>query len=108
LLKQLADSRQVRFVDPVSDWYTFDAIHVAPRKWHDAWPAFLDPMFCHIRQDTRHVEASVATLPHTAAAALRAGWWMLKRPECRWLLGIEQHGRQPAVRYPDGSTVSFY
>lgn len=109
LLVQVAESRQIRAVEPMSSWYAIDAIHVAPRQWRVAWPEFLDPMFCHVNQGALdRGRPSASAVLHTAGEVAQSACWMLKRPSLRWILGYEQRGPQPAVRYDDGTRISFY
>lgn len=109
LVEQLAERKEVRTVRPISEWFAVDAIHIAPHYFRTAWSAYLDPMLCHIGAEPEsyacasasHVLEAGADLAHTAG-------WMLKTPDCRWVLGMEQHGSQPARRYGDGTTISLY
>jgi hypothetical protein len=86
----LAASGDHHLVRPRSEWYGADPIHIRRPVRHVAWETILG-----------------------APPAPRMGWGDRVRlraaaPRRRWLLGIEQFREQPALTFPDGTSVSLY
>jgi hypothetical protein len=81
------------------EWYGRDPLHMLPRHWQRAWQTI-------VLAGTLEGNPAVDTTLHRS---LRH--WLrlyLARPEQRWLLGLEQHGRQPALHLDGGTTLSLY
>jgi len=93
-VQQIASETGGRFVEQDAQWYGLDPIHIRRRFQVEAWRRFC-----------------AAWLP--GGARTSPGWrqWLamrFKRPDQRWLAGVEQRGAQPAARFKDGSSASFY
>lgn len=95
-LLQLAARYRCQTVQPQSGWFGFDPIHIRRSRALSAWQTFFDPW-------------RAAAQPLIASGSI-AHWIKLRRVavhEQRWF-GHEHHQAQPAVRYPDGSSVALY
>jgi hypothetical protein len=101
-LRDMALARGLRLIEPRATWYGIDPIHIRMRHWPTAWGEILSAM-------SAQACPSVSDPTPRAVSAL-AHWLRLRllAPDRRWLLGIEQHRAQPALRLGDGSTVSIY
>lgn len=96
-VRGLAAARSIPCVEQRTAWYGFDPIHIKLSAWPSAWREILSP-WC----DTQ-------PLPPAARTALVHGMYLhLLLPEERRLFGYEQHGKQPAARLADGTTISIY
>ena len=93
-LVSLAGEERLRLVRLRAEWYGLDPIHVRPRFWTPAWQEILLD--------------GLAAPPQPSTKAVGALRLYLAAPERRWLFGVEQRGRQPAVSTPGGCQVHFF
>ncbi len=78
-------------MDPA--WYGFDPIHVRPSLWRHAWQQILGTQPPANRDGLSTVES------------LRL---YLRRPERRWMFGVEHFSPQSGVALPSGGRVWLY
>ncbi len=88
-LRVLAERYDAQFYLAPRDWYGWDAIHVKRRHW-------------------RTFSEQVLDLPRAADLPRLRGRTLPVAPDLRWMFGREQRTPQPAVRMPDGTTLSLY
>jgi hypothetical protein len=75
-------------------WYFLDPIHFAPWRRREVWRAIVAPL-------------------GPASSTARSDWSFGVRapllvPERRRLWGVEQRGRQPCYRWPDGAQLNLF
>ncbi len=92
---RIARERNCALLEPRSEWYGFDPIHIKLRHWPNAWRELLAPW--------SDVE------PRAARASL-ARWLSLRRcaPELHVRFGVAQRRAQPSGRFVDGTLLSFF
>lgn len=95
-VRQLAVNFGATLIKPDAGWYGVDPIHIQRRHRDVAWRQILG--------------AWKTDEPLPAALPPRAERISLRkcRPHRRWLIGIEQHCAQPALRLTSGTHVSFF
>jgi len=99
-VRALARRHNCVLVEPHLDWYGVDPIHIQRRFYRRAWAMMLAGW------STRDELTNPVSNP---AVDLRTGWALpWSRPHYQRLWGIERRCPQPAVRFADGSTASFY
>jgi hypothetical protein len=79
------------------NWYGLDPIHICRSKRPEAWSTILAPL-----------AEGVLGRPLPAATRMKRKQWRRLRPHERTVFGRVQSHRQPAVRLPDGTTLSLY
>lgn len=86
-----------RLLQPRSEWYGADPIHVRRSRFAAVWS---EALRC-VEQQGSAVDPARVPLPL---------WWQLHtlRPEQRTLWGITQQRPQPAARLADGTSISLY
>lgn len=92
----LAKNYSVHLVAPKKDWYGFDPIHVRRRHVANAWHTLLVPW-------SDDADRAAARGEVWQWCRLRA-----HRTHVQRFLSRQSQTPQPAVRYPDGSSVSLY
>lgn len=96
-LQRLANSHGAAIIVPSDEWYGFDPIHIARSKQKEAW--------CRILGGWTDLQRERVDRNERMIGALRL--WRL-RPASRTIWGRRQETAQPALRLPDGTTVSLY
>lgn len=95
-VKELARRHRAELVSPRAEWFGVDPIHIRTVHRPAAWREIL-ATWCE------------GPLPLAAPRSLRQWLYLSRlRPMRRCWLGNEQYQAQPAGRFPDGTTVSFY
>jgi hypothetical protein len=95
-VRQMAEERGFAVVQHRAIWYGFDPIHIKLRYRSAAWREIL-------------ASWSHSMCEGPARGTVSQTLYLRSRtPERRRFLGIEQHGRQPAGRMRDGTTVAVY
>jgi hypothetical protein len=89
-LADVARARGARFLPLEPSWYGFDPIHIKPSQWQSAWQQVL------------------GVAPRIERSGLEAARLYLRRPEVRWMCGIEQRTEQTGARLPRGARVWLY
>lgn len=96
-LQRAATDRGIPLVEPRTEWYGFDPIHIKTRLIPRVWSEILA------------LWSDSATPPAPCRRSLvRELYLRTLLPERRQLFGIEQRRRQPAGRLSDGTTISLY
>jgi len=90
-LRRLSGSAGATVVDPPREWYGTDPIHIRRSHRRAAWAAILG------------VAESRRSMPLGEAIRLR-----MAVPGERWIAGIEQRRRQPAIRLETKTPVSLF
>lgn len=98
-LRQLGAEYGTLLVEPRTDWYGLDPIHIVRRKSPEAWREILAPL-AEVLHSQGIVDYSRLPVPFPSA-------WKLA-PECRWLFGRERHQAQPVAHWPGGTTLSLF
>lgn len=96
LLAEVAARRGCRVIEPCSEWYGFDPIHIRLAHWSTAWRQVLD---------------SGIGKPRCAPARPSPRRWLYLRrrlPERCWLFGRAYLRPQPCGRLADGTVISLY
>lgn len=95
-VRRLAQAYGAGLIEPQTDWYGVDPIHIRRAQWGEAWrtivAAWRPPL----------APPPVGVAPWTWVAAQ---WW---RPEERRLFGVVRRRAQPCVTFADGTRVSLY
>lgn len=91
-LRRLAGERGLALVEPASDWYGRDPIHIRRARREHAWSTILSAWGACGR---------AAVLPRVPST------WLLA-PEQRWILGIEGRRSQPCAWLRDGTSLALY
>ncbi len=96
-LLQLGQQYGATVVQPKSEWYGIDPIHIKQKFWRQAWPAILRSL----PAEERDVSCPEGSLWR---------WLRLRcaRPAEQQRFGIVQRRSQPAVILKNGTAVSFY
>ncbi len=97
-LQQLCADRGLRFKEQNRAWYGLDPIHIPRRHRRHAWREIL-------------LQWSKESAPEVPLARRSLSRWVhlqTRRPHQRTLFGRQQRAAQPAVKWRDGTTVSFY
>lgn len=97
-LKTLGRRDRVRLIDPRRGWYGLDPIHFTRHGARQAWSELLAPLQ---PTETRGTHATLRQHHEDLRSARR-------RPQRRWLLGIEQTTRQPVGCFDNGTTLSIF
>jgi len=93
-LRRMGRERGVRLVEPEAAWYGIDPIHLRRRVRRQVWDRVLSLGLPEA--DATHRQTAVRPrIPPWGAAELR-------------LFGATLRTAQPAVRFPDGTTVALY
>ncbi len=97
-LVRLAETGGHTLVHLKPEWYGFDPIHIRPRFWAAAWREIL----LGAARDAPTVATGRRERQLTPLRLYLAG------PDRRWLFGVEQRRRQPAITGTAGTTVWLY
>ena len=95
-LIELAAEFEAILVRPPGQWYGLDPIHIRRQHRPRAWRQILAPW---------NSGAEEIAMANSFWQSVR--YWHA-RPKYRRLLGIEQTKAQPALQFPDGTTLSLY
>jgi hypothetical protein len=96
-VERLVRDRGMHLMRLRADWYGFDPIHLRVSRRRRAWRE----MLCGWTAD--------GSMPEAAGMRLARSLYLRTRvPERRRVFGFEQHGRKPAARLDDGTTVALY
>lgn len=95
-LRTLAARHGATFHELPLAWYGFDPVHVRRRCWRDATHAWLGVP-----------QAAVEPSPPVAGTLTQLRF-LFAAPHARTWFGRPQHGRQPARRWSDGSSLSLW
>ncbi|MBI1374096.1 MAG: hypothetical protein GC159_15360 [Phycisphaera sp.] len=101
LVHDLAAARGVSMCEQDVRWYGVDPIHVRRRHWPEAYTGFLR----HWLDDN---DPRRDAPPCRVASRVRTLRYLSCVPAHRWMCGVEQHGKQPAITLDDGSTIALY
>ena len=86
----------VTLIEQQSDWYGFDPIHVHRRNWAKVWQKIFSGW-----PEVQSCDAPTRSLR-------RWLYLTMLKPEQRVIWGVHQHGKQPAARFSDNTTISLY
>jgi hypothetical protein len=95
-VRGIASEHGAALIEQPGDWYGFDSIHVRRRRLDALWNAAAD--------------AWGMPGPASAPRVALAEWARIGRraAEVRSLAGVMRYTPQPAIRWPDGGTLSLY
>jgi hypothetical protein len=96
-LRAIARNREIKLVAQRADWYGYDPIHIRFRQWPRAWSEILSSWDSETKKNF---------LPEPSLSR----WLYLRSlpPQQRTIFGRVQRALQPAGRFADGTTISFY
>ncbi len=92
-LAELASARALRLFHLDPAWYGFDPIHIRPSLWNEAW---------------RQIVGAPPQRGANGTPMAENLRLYLRRPERRWMFGVEQFTPQPGLALSSGGRLWLY